>query len=206
MEGDFTGAPTCYCIPTRVGSKYVYYEESSGQKVTLAVQDKGQNEVAISGKLPSGKEISFQLRHDKTTGDPFNEFLLWVIKADTGSGVALTFGSQGLALPMHLIVGNTISATPDQSNPATSNRMLVTYHIDKFERIHVRPELQLDQENGILTAPCIKTSLIVKDEKLGTKLASFEIWLLPGFGVVRSGGQAFGVSTVLDLIELHMPP
>lgn len=210
MEGESSGAFASHCIPTRVGSKFVYFEGTAGKKVTLEVREKGQNEVSISGKLPNGKEVSCQLRHnrstaDPSTGDPFNEFLLWLTKADNGCGLSLTFGSRGLALPMVLTVGNTISATPDEINPTTGNRLHVTYQVAKFEQIHVRPELPLEQENGMLTTPCLRTSLIIKDEKQGTR-SSYDIWLLPGSGVVRLAGSTMGVPLVLELIELCLPP
>ena len=111
----------------------------------------------------------------------------------------------GLELPMNLMIGTTVTAQPVETNPATGNRVKLTLEVVTSERIKVRPELGLDQEHGYLTRPVLKCSAKIVDTGLGTMLLKADVWLLPGMGVVKAQGQAFGVFSVLDLVEFHTP-
>ncbi len=205
MSDNFTGATTSHCLPLRPGAKHVYIEGNTQERVTLDVRSVGPNEVSLDVKLPNGMNAAFQIRSDRPPNSNLDTSRLWITKADTGSGIALTFGPGGLALPMNLVVGETITAQPNEQNPATGGQMVITFHVDAVEKVKVRPQLALDQEAGFLVHQVVKSTVVVKDTNLGTVLARFELWLLPGLGLVKSAGQAFGVFTILDLIEFHTP-
>ena len=117
--------PTCYCIPTRPGSRFVYFESATGQKVTIEVRSTGPNQLAIGGRLPSGKEILVPAQARSASRRPVPRVLDLGHERQPRNGPDVHVRPPGLGAPMHLLTGQTLTAIPDQANPGTNNRMHV---------------------------------------------------------------------------------
>ncbi|AXK38024.1 hypothetical protein [Crenobacter cavernae] len=205
MENEMMGATTSHCLPLRPGTTRVFYEQNTHTRVKMEARHAGQNEVYLDIAMPGGKLPRLHFKSDRPQTANLDTCVWTLLKARFDNALEFTFGPKGLELPMNLTIGTTVTAQPEQTNPATGSPVKLTLQVVTSERITVRPELGLDQENGYLTRPVLKCSAHLQDIRLGTSLLKADIWLLPGLGVVKAQGQAFGVFSILDLVEFHTP-
>ncbi|MBI3893991.1 MAG: hypothetical protein HY303_20935 [Candidatus Wallbacteria bacterium] len=80
-------------------------------------------------------------------------------------------------------VGDAFTSLPDYRNPGTGNQMQWIVKAVKFCDITVPAGTFKN---------CVQLNISVKDEKLGTKFASVDMWLARGVGMVKRQGQFFG--------------
>jgi hypothetical protein len=95
---------------------------------------------------------------------------------------------------LELTAGKTYSTEPRMVNPATGNTTIWTAKVEKFEEVTV-PAGKF---------ACVKVNLVVKDSKLGTKLADASIWYGKGVGCVQRTGQFFGVFLVEKCLSYNL--
>lgn len=96
-----------------------------------------------------------------------------------------------------VVIGKVFTTEPRLTNPATGNTMVWTCKADRLETITVPAG----------TFPCLKLRFSIRDSGLGTRLADAEMWYGYKVGLVRRGGQFFGVFfyEVLDRHNLPVP-
>ena len=200
MNANSTGAPTSHCLPLRPGTRQKYIEKNSGERLSLEVDEVSPHVIELRMQQPHNKLGKLRIALGQPVAGALNLNPLTLTTVDTGTGLVLTFGQEGLKLPLHLLTGDTIQVQPVEANPATGNRMHLIVRVKEMIEMTLNPGTQIDTPVDVL-----KCNLTIKDAGLGTVLANTDVWLSPGLGLVKSNGQAFGVFSVLDLVETHLP-
>jgi hypothetical protein len=121
------------------------------------------------------------------------ETLQYTWLQSTSNGQTVHWGD-GLTLPTPWKVGESVSATSTEPNPATGNAVRFTLKLEKLTTFKPQAGSPIGGE-----IPAVEVGQVISDVRLGTVLASGTTIFGLGVGMVAIRGQVFGVFSFLQL-------
>jgi hypothetical protein len=171
------------------------YKDTSTQgeaRVECSGQSPGELQVRV---LLSNKETKHSLQANPVEVFGTQTLQYIVLRSSMQGQPPFTWGS-GLALPNPWKVGEAVSATSNEGNPATGNRVILTAKLDSASNFKPPSGTSLDPNKELWG---IQISQTLRDAQMGTVFMRATMIFPIGLGLLAANSEVFGVHSVLRL-------